>query len=161
MTVNQVGSYEIAMTIDIQTARQRLIKAKEDVDFYANLVRILSDPRLAGMSAPAYAQIDLLPTAPPPATQVSESDTPVPTAKRSPRGEVRRKVSETLPKFGSEGITTSQIHETICATGYQFVSKHPLMAINDALAELETQGEAQLVGRRGVTNFWSKPRPQP
>ena len=145
------------MAIDLNTAKDRLAQARADVDFYANLVKLLGDPRLSGVvDSPTVlvspAQAVVMPSPP----FVLETGFVPPPTKRSPRGEVRRKVNEVLPEIDGEAISTARILELLTAKGYIFVSKHPLMAINDALGELQGEGKAKLAKRVGVTNYWTK-----
>ena len=137
------------MLITLQTAKERLAAAQKDVEFYTDLVRLLSDPRLADSANPAIGNVakgtDLNYT-------FGEASTPL----RSPHGEVRQKVLSILPLGGGKPMSTTGIKDALERSGYSFVSKHPIMAINDALGALREEGEVDKVQTIGVTNYWAR-----
>ena len=76
--------------------------------------------------------------------------------KRSPHGEVRDKIYRVLPSHGEPGMTTKDIYSELTSDGYVFLSKHPIMAINDALWGLTQEGKAVIALKRGVMNYWTR-----
>ena len=125
--------------IDLTTIDERLAKAKEDVAFWERARSIFIDPRIS------LVELDRerLPVAQPlsPATP------------HRPYGELKRKVLEVLPPYGSVGTTTNEIVSGMQRGGYVFASRVPAIAVNEALVSLGD--EAFMAGRRGISKLWT------
>jgi len=121
--------------LDLATIEKRLAQAKEDVAFYENAKRILSDPRLQ-----------------------AENDVPQDSLPPAPRayGEVKRSVQSYLLNLGDDGTTTAEIVKAMQKDGFVFTAKVPIVAVNEALQSLAKDGLAKHVGKRGLSVLWTK-----
>jgi hypothetical protein len=131
--------------IDLKTINENLAKAKEDVLFWEKAKALFLDPRI---SQAFPVRLNGLPT-----------PTPLNALPR-PYGEVKKKVFEALPKWGDPSVSTSMLVERMEKGGYVFVSKAPAISVNEALVNLEAEGLAFMVEKRGVTRYWTKMQPK-
>lgn len=133
--------------IDLKQIDEYLAKAKEDVAFWERARAVFLDPRIAQVSV--SEPLDTLPE-------------PIPvSAMPRPYGELKRKVFEALPPWGSgNALTTSAIVAKLMAQGYVFVSKTPAIAVNEALVTLEADGDAFMATKVGNARYWTKMQPK-
>jgi len=121
--------------LDLATIEQRLTQAKEDVAFYENAKRILSDPRLVGDAVESQGEA---------------------VAAARAYGEVRRSVQKYLPALGAAGMTTAELVSAMQRAGFVFTAKVPIVAVNEALQSLAKSDLAKPVGKRGLSTLWTK-----
>jgi hypothetical protein len=134
--------------VDLKSIDERLAKAREEAEFWERARALLADPRMAQVlkenenTAPAQD-----------AAQSSNGD-----GASRPRGQVRRKVWESLPQYGvrETAVTTGEIVAQLTAQGYIFEAKKPEVAVNAALVSLEAEQAAQATGKRGKAKLWTK-----
>ena len=133
--------------IDLKTIDEHLAKAKEETAFWERARAVVLDPRIANIAeTPAIK--------PPPKTALLPGLGPPP----RPYGELKRKVLEALPEYGSDGVTTTEIAVVMEQSGYQFATRTPGIAVNEALVSLGDQ--VKIVGRRGIAKLWTKGAPK-
>ena len=136
------------MALDLQTAKRNLLKAKQDVEYWEQAVRLLSDPRAMGSEAAPVAPSRN-------GSIIIDNHVPLP-APRAPYGDLKRRVLEQLPPLGDSPVTTSRIVELMEAGGYTFASKTPTISVNEALVTLEKEGLSYVAAQLGVTKHWTK-----
>jgi hypothetical protein len=135
------------MSLDLKTVEANLAKAKEDVRFWEEALRVLRDPRLAEFLTPkAPANITSFTNI----TQVDDEPTPI----VRPYGELKRRVQAALPPQTGQAVSTAMIVEKMEADGYVFASKTPTISVNEALVNLEKEGIAVVAAQIGPTRFW-------
>ena len=131
-----------AMTLTIQTAKENLAKAREDVQFWENALRLLSDPRIANGGEESKT------VATPP---------PTPPASPRPYGELKRRVFAALPEWNqTKVVNTKWIVAKLQADGFVFASKTPAISVNEALVTLEGDELAFMGLKKGVSRYWKK-----
>ncbi|MDR3735206.1 MAG: hypothetical protein P4L10_06675 [Acidobacteriaceae bacterium] len=135
------------MTIDLKTIESNLAKAKLDVLFWEKARAVFSDPRVAAVVGSA----ELVQPRPTLLEQVTA---------QKPYGELKRRVYALLPGFEDDGLTTSAIVGMMQNAGYIFASKYPPISVNEALVTLAGEGKARIVGKRGVSNLWTREKVQ-
>jgi hypothetical protein len=134
------------MTLTIQIAAENLVKAREDVQFWENALRVLRDPRLAAVAEPNAA--------------------PSKPAHREPAprlyGELKRRVLAALPEWkeGGDCYSTTGIVSRMEKDGYVFASKTPAISVNEALVKLQKEGLAIVGANRSGVRYWIKAPPQ-
>ena len=134
--------------IDLKTIDERLAKAKEDVAFWESARAVFLDPRISGDEAkpvsigkpaePRQIQVRLRPAFAHPRTY----------------GELKRRVLEFVPDFGTQPMTTTEIAAAMITSGYSFASRSPTIAVNEALASLGDR--VKVVGKQGLAKLWTK-----
>jgi hypothetical protein len=131
----------MTMTLDIETIERNLEKARTELSFWENVKTIFKDPRIAGLNG-------VIPTA---------SLAPTPEAPQiRAYGGLKRLVYTLLPKYGDTGMTTNDLVQAMKTGGYVFTSKHPGMAVNEALLALSKEGQAHTAGKNGLAKIWTK-----
>ena len=137
------------MMVDLKTLDERLAKAKEEAEFWERARTLLADPRMTQVLGENPVNASALETELPPNGT---------TTGPRPRGQVRRKVWESLPPYGERevAVTIREIVNRLTAQGYVFEAKEPEVAVNAALVALEAEHAAQNTGRRGKAKLWTK-----
>jgi hypothetical protein len=137
------------MALTIQIASENLMKAREDVQFWENALRVLRDPRIAAVDAPEAAP---------------RSSSPAVEKEPAPRlyGELKRRVLSVLPEWkdGGDCYSTAGIVKRMEAGGYVFASKTPGISVNEALVNLEKEGLAVIGAKQKGVRFWIKAPPK-
>lgn len=125
------------MALTIQSAKENLEKAKADVQFWENAVRLLSDPRIEGAATASHA-----PKKPAP----------------RPYGELKRRALAALPewKVGGPCYTTTGIVQRMEQAGYVFASKTPSISVNEALMNLQKEGLTTVGAMKSGVRYWTK-----
>jgi hypothetical protein len=129
------------MTLDINTIEENLAKAKADMEFWEKAKIVLTDPRISGVIDHRAA---------------THSTTVAPAPPVRAYGELKKRVYGLLPAYGEGGTTTTEIVEELKADGYVFISKHPGMAVNEALNALEKDKKAYVAAKRGIAKVWTR-----
>jgi hypothetical protein len=142
------------MNFDLQTVKQELEKAKAEVRFWEDALRVLTDPRVAGLVKPTPVTGFVISQSPQQAVVAAAANI------QRPYGELKRKVFDHLPRWGEHPVTTTQIVERMEAGGYVFASKTPSISVNEALVTLESEERAFMVTKQGITRFWTRTQPK-
>jgi hypothetical protein len=129
------------MTLSIQSAKENLAKAKEDVQFWENAVRLLSDPRIENAASTSRAPKKPLPR---------------------PYGELKRQVLAALSdwKIGCPCYSANGIVGRMEDAGYVFATKTPSISVNEALVNLQKEGLAAVAMQKNGVRFWAKAPPK-